>query len=136
MSFVALQVKKIAKGVKINEDIQAPNKGFNPFSCEIRLPKVLMKWKVININTAKTMGNPKPPFLIIAPKGAPIKNNSKQETALTSKTLWKKHKFLLDNGLQILQKIGNEEFNDFNSTVFWNSSAYISNAGLQLGISG
>ncbi|WP_343585531.1 class I SAM-dependent DNA methyltransferase [Flavobacterium sp.] len=40
--------------------------------------------------------------------------NSKQETALTSKALWEKQKFLLDNGLQLLQKIGTKEFNDFN----------------------
>lgn len=40
--------------------------------------------------------------------------NSKQETALTSKALWGKQKFLLDNGLQLLQKIGTKEFNDFN----------------------
>lgn len=41
--------------------------------------------------------------------------NSKQETALTSKTLWEKQKFLLDNGLQLLQKIGTKEFTDFNT---------------------
>lgn len=41
--------------------------------------------------------------------------NSKQETALTSKTLWEKQKFLLDNGLQLLQKIGTKEFTDFNA---------------------
>lgn len=40
--------------------------------------------------------------------------NSKQETALTSKALWEKQKFLLDNGLQLLQKIGTKEFNNFN----------------------
>lgn len=40
--------------------------------------------------------------------------NSKQEIALTSKTLWEKQKFLLDNGLQLLQKIGTKEFTDFN----------------------
>jgi type I restriction enzyme M protein len=40
--------------------------------------------------------------------------NSKQETALTSKTLWEKQKILLDNGLLLLQKVGNEEFSDFN----------------------
>lgn len=40
--------------------------------------------------------------------------NSKQENALTSKTLWEKQKFLLDNGLQLLEKIGTKEFNDFN----------------------
>jgi len=40
---------------------------------------------------------------------------SKQETALTSKTLWEKQKFLLDNGLQLLQKIGTKEFTDFNT---------------------
>ncbi|WP_125722615.1 type I restriction-modification system subunit M [Flavobacterium ustbae] len=40
--------------------------------------------------------------------------NSKQETALTSKTLWEKQKFLLDNGLQLFQKTGTKEFNDFN----------------------
>lgn len=40
--------------------------------------------------------------------------NSKQETALTSKLLWEKQKFLLDNGLQLLQKIGTKEFTDFN----------------------
>lgn len=39
---------------------------------------------------------------------------SKQETALTSKTLWEKQKFLLDNGLQLLQKTGTTEFTDFN----------------------
>nr|WP_315245542.1 class I SAM-dependent DNA methyltransferase [uncultured Flavobacterium sp.] len=41
--------------------------------------------------------------------------NSKQESALTSKTLWEKQKFLLDNGLQLLQKIGTKEFTDFNT---------------------
>lgn len=41
--------------------------------------------------------------------------NSKQETALISKTLWEKQKFLLDNGLQLLQKIGSKEFTDFNT---------------------
>ena len=41
--------------------------------------------------------------------------NSKQETALTNKTLWEKQKFLLDNGLQLLQKIGTKEFTDFNA---------------------
>jgi len=41
--------------------------------------------------------------------------NSKQETALTSKTLWEKQRFLLDNGLQLLQKIGSKEFTDFNT---------------------
>lgn len=40
--------------------------------------------------------------------------NSKQETALTSKALWERQKFLLNNGLQLLQKIGTKEFNDFN----------------------
>ncbi|PJJ06893.1 type I restriction enzyme M protein [Flavobacterium sp. 1] len=40
--------------------------------------------------------------------------NSKQETALTSKTLWEKQKSLLDNGSQLLQKIGTKEFTDFN----------------------
>ncbi|KIQ22468.1 DNA methylase [Flavobacterium sp. MEB061] len=40
--------------------------------------------------------------------------NSKQETALTNKTLWEKQKFLLDNGLLLLQKIGTKEFTDFN----------------------
>ncbi|MEO7975545.1 class I SAM-dependent DNA methyltransferase [Flavobacterium sp.] len=40
--------------------------------------------------------------------------NSKQETALTSKTLWEKQKFLLDNGLLLLQKTGTKEFTDFN----------------------
>ncbi|MGO4771109.1 N-6 DNA methylase [Flavobacterium sp. W22_SRS_FK3] len=40
--------------------------------------------------------------------------NSKQAIALTSKTLWEKQKFLLDNGLQLLQKIGTQEFTDFN----------------------
>jgi type I restriction enzyme M protein len=40
--------------------------------------------------------------------------NSKQETALTSRALWEKQKFLLDNGLQLLQKIGTKEFTDFN----------------------
>ncbi|MNL16841.1 hypothetical protein D3C87_1378980 [compost metagenome] len=30
---------------------------------------------------ATTTGSPNPPFLIIAPNGAPIKNSSKQETA-------------------------------------------------------
>ena len=40
--------------------------------------------------------------------------NSKQETALTSKTLWDKQKFLFDNGLQLMQKIGTKEFTDFN----------------------
>ena len=63
----------MANGVRINDDIQAPNMGESPFSCEIRLPKVLIKWNVINIKTAKTMGKPKPPFRIIAPNGAPIK---------------------------------------------------------------
>jgi len=41
--------------------------------------------------------------------------NSKQETALISKTLWEKQKFLLDNGLQLLQKIGTKEFTNFNT---------------------
>lgn len=41
--------------------------------------------------------------------------NSKQETALTSKTLWEKQKFLLDNGLLLLQKVGTGEFADFNT---------------------
>ncbi|WP_347052255.1 type I restriction-modification system subunit M [Flavobacterium olei] len=40
--------------------------------------------------------------------------NSKQEAALTNKTLWEKQKFLLENGLKLLQKIGTNEFNDFN----------------------
>ena len=40
--------------------------------------------------------------------------NSKQEAALTSKTLWEKQKFLLDTGLLLLQKVGTGEFSDFN----------------------
>lgn len=40
--------------------------------------------------------------------------NAKQETSLTSKALWEKQKFLLDNGLLLLQKVGTEEFSDFN----------------------
>ncbi len=40
--------------------------------------------------------------------------NTKQEAALTSKALWEKQKFLLDNGLLLLQKVGTEEFSDFN----------------------
>ena len=40
--------------------------------------------------------------------------NAKQEAALTSKALWEKQKFLLDTGLLLLQKVGTEEFSDFN----------------------
>lgn len=40
--------------------------------------------------------------------------NSKQEIALTNKTLWEKQKFLLENGLLLLQKVGTEVFSDFN----------------------
>jgi type I restriction enzyme M protein len=40
--------------------------------------------------------------------------NTKQEAALTSNALWEKQKFLLDNGLLLLQKVGTEEFFDFN----------------------
>jgi hypothetical protein len=39
---------------------------------------------VMNINTAKTMGRPRPPFLMIAPKGAPIKNIRKQANTITN----------------------------------------------------
>ena len=88
MSFVALYVNKIASGDKINEDIQEPKKGAIPSSCENRLPKVLIKWKVINIKTAKTMGNPSPPFLIIAPRGAPIKNIKKQANSKHFGNFW------------------------------------------------
>ncbi|RZL44453.1 MAG: SAM-dependent DNA methyltransferase [Pedobacter sp.] len=41
--------------------------------------------------------------------------NSKQETALTTKALWEKQKFLLENGMHLLEKIGTKEFTDFNT---------------------
>ena len=68
----------------MNEDIQAPTKGVSPSSCEILFPKVLMKWKVIKINTANTIGSPIPPFRIMAPNGAPMKNIKKQAKAITN----------------------------------------------------
>jgi hypothetical protein len=43
ISFVALYVNNRARGVRIKEDIQAPIKGDKPPSCEILLPKVLIK---------------------------------------------------------------------------------------------
>ena len=46
-------------------------------------PKVLIKWNVIKMRTANTIGSPSPPFRIIAPNGALIKNIRIQEKAIT-----------------------------------------------------
>jgi hypothetical protein len=46
--------------------------------------------KEIKIRTANIIGKPSPPFLMMAPKGAPIKNIIKQAYAITnlSKASW------------------------------------------------
>ncbi|MNE37156.1 hypothetical protein D3C80_1309960 [compost metagenome] len=38
----------------------------------------------MKIKTAKTIGRPSPPFLIMAPNGAPMKNIKKQANAMTN----------------------------------------------------
>ena len=65
-------------------DIQQPKKGGMALSCASFLPKVLVKWKMMKINTANTMGKPSPPLRIMAPSGAPMKNMRMQENASTN----------------------------------------------------
>ena len=42
---------------------------------------VAIMWYIRKKTIAMTTGKPSPPFLMIAPRGAPIKNNNKQEAA-------------------------------------------------------
>ena len=74
ISLVALYVNKIASGANIMVDSQQPMMGGMPFSWATFLPKVLTKWNMIKMSTAKTIGRPSPPFFMMAPSGAPIKN--------------------------------------------------------------
>ena len=69
----------MANGVINMDAIQAPKKGGISSCCATFLPKVLMKWKVMKIKTANTIGKPKPPYRIITPRVAPMKNINKQE---------------------------------------------------------
>ena len=57
-----------------------PNKGLAEFDFTNFSPNVLNKWKITKKIMAKTNGVPNPPFRMMEPSGAPIKNKTKQAT--------------------------------------------------------
>ena len=77
---MALKVKKIPMGIKTNVDNHIPIKGLAELDFTNFSPNVLNKWKTTKKMMANTKGVPNPPFRIMDPKGAPIKNNTRQAT--------------------------------------------------------
>ena len=65
-------------GKKIKSGIHIPNQGANTPSI-VKLLNASVKIKYAKKKkTATTTGNPNPPFLMIAPRGAPTKNKTIQ----------------------------------------------------------
>jgi hypothetical protein len=79
LSLVALFVSKIANGIIKMADIQEPNIEDIELSSARFLPKVFAKKYNTYTAIAKIIGKPNPPFLIIEPKGAPIKKRITQD---------------------------------------------------------
>ena len=75
-SLAAALVSMMAIGVKINTAIHIPINGDNTMDCTRFSPVVMIEKYTINIIAATTIGAPKPPFLMIEPKGAPIKKRT------------------------------------------------------------
>jgi hypothetical protein len=77
---MALYVRKKPIGININVDSHMPTKGLVEFDFTNFSPNVLNKWKMTKNMIAKTKGVPRPPFRMIEPSGAPIRNRTKQAT--------------------------------------------------------
>src|SRR5436190_7662223 len=77
-SLIALYVRKKPIGRRKSVAIHIPPNAVITFSFAYFSPLVLKKKKNIKSKIAITRGVPSPPFLIIEPKGAPIRNKTRQ----------------------------------------------------------
>ena len=77
-SCMALYVRKIPTGKRNIVAIHIPLKAVITFSFAYFSPLVLKKKKNINKKIANTRGVPNPPFLMIEPSGAPMRNKTRQ----------------------------------------------------------
>ena len=65
-------------GVNTKMASHMPTSGVAILSFANFSPNILSRWKIRKNKMATTKGIPSPPFLMIDPKGAPIKNNTRQ----------------------------------------------------------
>ena len=76
-SLLALYVKNTASGVSTASEIVLPNHIVHSPIRAMRYPELSKMKNTMNTSTDMITGTPSPPFLMIAPSGAPMKKNNR-----------------------------------------------------------